>query len=268
MATKPPVELEHWVEFITPKMAKEWLDANTHNRRVSERLVLIYAEAIRENEWMLNGEPIIFDKNGTLQSGQHRLLAVIEAGKGIWSLIVSGAEPESLYSLDTGRKRRFTDVLTLRGEKDVAVLGAVVSWYWRYTHGIMDKGHQVATSTHLLKILDEKPELRDASKAARPLFSQLGVTSGLFGALYQVFADINRKEADQFFELLATGADLSSDSPIFALRRWILRNRQAEKRTRSVIYAAVTIKAWNAWRNHETPRALRWAANEPFPEAE
>jgi hypothetical protein len=266
MARRKYPDLEPTVEDITPEIAREWLERNTHNRTVSDRLVEIYADAMEAKEWYLNGEPIIFDYNDLLQSGQHRLLAVILSNTTIRSVVVRGADPEALYSLDTGRKRKLTDALTLRGEKDVANLATAVTWYWRYEHGVMDRGGVTATTTTLLRTLDEHPALREAVAAVRSLHSALGVSCGLFGSVHYILSNISPDECESFFTSLTDGANLDIDGPIHSLRRWIIRSRRGERRPSSSVYAAVTIKAWNAYRDHQPLKAVRWAANEAFPE--
>lgn len=260
-------QLELSVEEITPAIALEWLEKNTFNRKMSDRLVDIYAEAILGGEWRLNGEPIIFDFNGRLQSGQHRLQAVIVAKTSIWSVVVRGAEPDSLYTLDSGRKRRMTDLLTLQGEKDVAVLANLLVWTWRWENQLMDRSIS-PTNTHLLTILADHPELRDYVKLGnRFRRSGIRVQAGLIGALFYQFDLINRPESDAFFDQLVTGEGLTSDQPAYAWRRWVFRSMSEPGRMHGPTLAAITVKAWNEYRGHQTVKAFRWAANEAFPEA-
>ena len=61
---------------ITPEMAREYLEKNSHNRRLSERSVRNLATAIKNGEWQVNGEAIKVDKEGNLLDGQHRLSAI------------------------------------------------------------------------------------------------------------------------------------------------------------------------------------------------
>lgn len=263
--TKPRLELS--IESITPKTAAEWLESNTHNRRVSDQLVERYSEAMSAGEWVLNGEPIIFDKTGRLQSGQHRLLAVVDSKTSIWSVVVRGAEPEYIYSLDAGRKRRMTDVLTLRGEKNVAVLSSALVWHWRYQHGLMDRGGITPTNTHLLSLLDSTPAMREYVGVAGRLKSSLGVSAGIGAALLYEFFALDASEASSFLEYVVTGEGIDSTHPAYVLRRWIIRARLSQRKPSSTMLAAVIVKAWNAYRTHEPVRNLRWGANEEFPEA-
>lgn len=267
MASRRKPNLALSVEAITPEIAEEWLQHNTFNRKVSERLVDIYAEAMAADEWALNGEPIIFDKSGRLQSGQHRLMACVQANVSFWSVVVRGAEPEAIYTLDSGRKRKITDVLTLRGEKNVMALSSALVWHWRYEHGLMDQGGISPATSHLLSVLDATPSLREDLSYGGQVKSRIGLSAGLYAALFHEFLRLNQTEAEAFHEALISGENLDSSSPIFVLRRWIIRSKLSDRRPPSQLSAAILIKAWNAYRLHETPRSLRWAANEAFPEA-
>ena len=260
----PDLEIE--ILDITPEMAEQWLEKNTHNRKKSDRLIDVYAEAMANDEWVLNGEPIIFDKTDRLQSGQHRLWAVVQSGVTIRSVVIWGAEPNYIYSLDSGRKRRTTDALTLRGEKDVANLATALVWLWRYNHGVMDKGVS-PTTTHLMKLLDETPEIRDYVRHANRIKRNLPISAGLVAALLWQFAQLNKDDMEFFAEKLSTGEELSNDSPIYLLRRWLIRTKLESRKPSQAMVAAIIVKGWNAWREHAQVRNLRWAANEAFPEA-
>lgn len=265
MARKKVVELELTVETITPEVAIEWLAQNVKNRRVSERLVFLYAQAMKDGEWRLNGEPIIFDYNGILQSGQHRLLAVVESGVAIVSVVVRGAEPEALFTLDSGRKRKLTDALTLLGEKDVMNLATAVTWTWRWESDIMDRSGITATTSTLLGVLDANPVLRDELGYGRQMHSSLKLSAGLMTAVYHQLALAVPGSVDDFWQMAVTGENLTSDHPLYVWRRYIVRSKLEARKPASTVYAAVTVKAWNAWVEHRSLRALSWKAGEIFP---
>jgi len=267
---KPDPILELSVEEITPDVAVKWLEYNTHNRKVSDKLVLSYAELMMEGEWRLNGEPIIFDKTGRLQSGQHRLLAVIEANTTITSVVVRGAEPDALYTLDRNRSRKMTDILTLMGETDVAVLSSCLSWTWRWENKLMDRQGENPNHVQLIRILEEQPELREERAKGRQVAHSFKVSPGLMTAVYHQLYRINKKDCDNFWDHIVEGVNLEKDHPAYAWRRWINNQTRIKDRSPSLAnIAAITVKAWNKYRAHETvPRSLSWDLEEGFPEAE
>lgn len=265
---KPPVDLDISVQWVTPEVAEDWLKYNTHNRRVSDRLVRVYVDTIKNGEWKLNGEPIIFDTEGTLQSGQHRLLAILQAQMPIWTVVVEGAEPESVYTIDAGRKRRMADVLYLRGETDVNILASALSWLWRWQVGAMDMLGETATNAHLLKLYDETPTIRDSLYWGRKMRPALGFGPGLMAALHWGFSQIDEDDAEMFFTKLFEGANLPNGDPILALLRQAQRMKREAHRPSQVVIAAIVVKAWNAYREHRTVKgSYSFRANEEFPEA-
>jgi hypothetical protein len=265
MARRGP-NLAITVETVHPATARKWLEGNTRNRKVSPKLVEVYAETILAGEWRLNGEPIIFDRNNRLQSGQHRLLAVIEADHPIRTVVVRNAEPDSLFSLDSGRKRRMVDALTLRGEKDVAILSSALSWLWRYRTQNMQRSGEVATNVHLLKLLDDTPEIRDSIVAARPTKRILHFSVGLVAALHLEMDAVDAEDTKLFFEGVIEGAGLHSGDPRLALRNWAARTEMSARRPSQAMIAAIVIKAFNAYRDTRELKILAFKPSEKFPE--
>lgn len=258
-------DLELSVEEVDPPLALDWLETNEHNRKLSKRLVGTYAEAMRHNEWRLNGEPIIFDNKGRLQSGQHRLHAVVESGVSIWTVVVRNAEPDALFSLDSGRKRTLADALRLRGELDVNNLAAAVTWLWRIQNDLMDRPSETATTTHLLNVLRKTPEIRESLTDARRMRRALGFSIGLCAALHWAFYQRDPEDAEAFIEQVVEGVNLPARAPALALRRWATSAKMGNRRPSQVSVAAITIKAWNAYRDHRDIHALAFKGSEAFP---
>lgn len=78
------------------------------------------------------------------------------------------------------------------------------------------------------------------------------------------------EKADTFFERLETGADLSSDSPIYLLRERMIRNRRDKAKLPTWVIMALSIKAWNAFAMDRPMKHLRFSTEgntvETFPE--
>ena len=117
--------IESAVETITPAKAREYLKKNTNNyRRMSRSTIRSYAEDIKNGRWELNGETIIFGKDGILKDGQHRLAAIVLAGKPADILVVRGIE-SGVAKIDIGKKRTDTDILASEGfECDATLVAA------------------------------------------------------------------------------------------------------------------------------------------------
>jgi hypothetical protein len=69
-----------------------------------------YKADMDDHRWPLTGEPIIFDSEGNLQDGQHRLAALAEAHvKHVGFTVVRGAAPDTFIVLDNGAVRKVSD---------------------------------------------------------------------------------------------------------------------------------------------------------------
>ena len=101
-------DLTSRVEFISPELAQEYLKHNSINpRKMSRRTVNSYAADMQSGTWKLNGEPIIFDADGNLLNGQHRLEAIKVSGVTVPMLVVRGVE-SGLRVFDYGHIRQIT----------------------------------------------------------------------------------------------------------------------------------------------------------------
>lgn len=101
------------LEMISPKMAEEYLLANTHNRPLSEGTVEALADEMRAGRWRLHHQGIAFDTEGTLRDGQHRLKAIVLSGKTLAIMVTRGIDPSVFDVIDAHRPRKIGDQLQL-----------------------------------------------------------------------------------------------------------------------------------------------------------
>ena len=121
------MSIESVVETITPAKAKEYLKKNTNNyRKMSRSVISSYAEDIKNGRWELNGETIIFGKDGTLMDGQHRLAGIVLAKKSADILVVRGVETTA-HKIDIGKRRTDVDILNAEGFECDATLIATAN---------------------------------------------------------------------------------------------------------------------------------------------
>jgi hypothetical protein len=97
------------VRTITPKEAAQWLKGrNGHNRPLSKTYVSYLANEIQSGKWRLTHQGIAFDSDGVLVDGQHRLSAIVEAGKPVQMLITIGLPIERFPIIDRGVARQMS----------------------------------------------------------------------------------------------------------------------------------------------------------------
>lgn len=92
-------------QTVTPHVAKEWLKANRHNRRVNRAQVERLKADLAAGRWVYDGAPVQFGRDHDLYNGQHRLLAISESGIPAELLIVTGLERAARRTIDTGWRR-------------------------------------------------------------------------------------------------------------------------------------------------------------------
>lgn len=97
------------MEIIKPEDAKRILDEMPAQRSLNRDTVILYAESMKNNEWLLNGETIIFDEEGKLMDGQHRLSACVESGVPLHTMVMRGVPRRFMPTLDIGRTRSLKD---------------------------------------------------------------------------------------------------------------------------------------------------------------
>jgi len=83
------------IEEITPDLAQAYLANNAKHREIKEEKVRKIAGEMSTNNWQLNGKVIIFDSNGRLLNGQHRLSACALSGQTFTTLVVRGVNPDA-----------------------------------------------------------------------------------------------------------------------------------------------------------------------------
>ncbi len=119
-------KIESKIMLVTPQMAKEWLDKNLSNRNISIMIVNRYANDMKAGKWAVSPHGIVFDPDGNLLDGQHRLCAVIESGCPVKMVIITGADPGSKWFIDIGRKRGGNAVAEMLGVKNSSGISAMV----------------------------------------------------------------------------------------------------------------------------------------------
>lgn len=103
------------MEYITPKIAAEYLLRNLlNNRNLRPTYVSALASAMARGEWQQNHQGIAFNSKGQLVDGQHRLSAIIQSGISVYMLVTRGLGMEAFPTLDMGAKRTMADATGIR----------------------------------------------------------------------------------------------------------------------------------------------------------
>lgn len=252
---------------VTPEIAHEWLGYNTHNRRLRQRVVEAYARDMTAGHWRWNGESVKFAADGTLLDGQHRLAAVVKADVTVPMLVIRGLPAETQDTVDGGAKRKFADVLQLRGETSSSILAAVVRRVTLWESGLRRGGGNFApTNAQLLQTLEKHPQLREIATFGAHVAHGCAAPGSLCGFGFWLFSQIDQEDATFFFERLRDGQNLARGNPIYELRKAIEASRSVRGQRSDTYLTAIMIKAWNAYRAGEQIAVLRFRPGGAKPE--
>jgi hypothetical protein len=261
------------VVSITPKRAAEYLERNTANRPVSQRLVREFAAVMGRGEWRVTHQGIAFDTNGALVDGQHRLAAVVEADVPV-EMTVFTEVPEGAFDvLDTGKRRNAADALAIEGEKSAVMLAAMVRTVWLYQHRpelSWSGGDAGVTNHQIVQALEQHPKLRDFVTPGEQIAAATGMIKSAAGAASYLVTQASSRDLSPWFDGIVEGVGLTKGDPRLMFRRVMFNNTrkqagQVMRRRETREHVSLYLKAFNAWATDATLTQLRYTPREPVP---
>ena len=274
------------IEVITPDVAGEYLALNTRNRAIRKAHLEDLTKAMRAGAWVLNGQPIIFDDDGELIDGQHRLNACVASGSPFITYVVRGvSDARAFTTIDTGKPRGAHDMATYMGgmtatqAKDCVAAARIILAYDSVPDKADFRGYYGGTQSESGKneymaayTLSLMPTISECSDHVGGRFKGLCSKSVLTACCY-IFARKSKQDAFIFFDLLHDGVFSSANHPVKVLRDVLMmRDRSARKSYKEVNgeIMALIFKAWGAFRKGKEVKLLRWnregVNRERFPE--
>jgi hypothetical protein len=245
---------------VSPKMAEEWLGRNTFNRNIRRGKVLRLASDMLNGDWEYTGESIKFDTAGKLMDGQHRLLAIMESGVTITTLVVTGLKPESMLVLDQVTPRSTADALHLSGVTQATKVAAVL----KLINSKGDSTQSTLTNAQALELLESYPEVVEITRVVGGMDLKKLAPPATLGYAYWLIARVNPQGGPEFFERWNNMNDLPSGSPILALNKRALnsewRGTSSYRSIRDAIACIVT--AWNMYATDKAAQVIRPARNQ------
>ena len=77
------------LRMVSPAEAKRNLETSERNRQINKARVQRYAEDMRAGKWS-PATLLVFDEDGHMVDGHHRMLAVVEAGMAVPFCVLVG----------------------------------------------------------------------------------------------------------------------------------------------------------------------------------
>lgn len=251
------------IETITPELAKQYLDLNMRNRSLVITTTDRYRRDMMAGKWRLSGDPIRFNRQGKLIDGQHRLKACIDSGVPFQSVVIRNLDDDVVNVIDSGRGRRSSDVLAIRGHVQTLVLAAAARWI------IVMKANSSGPSARLsslrpsheeiIAIVDKHPLLINSIRAATN--GSVGMPASLLSAIHYVGSHHLIKpapeRADAFVDVFSKGVPDYPGDPVHKLRELFLRDRLRKVYPAQALLYASGCYVWNLFAEKRPVSALR-----------
>jgi len=241
------------VETITKEIAQEYITKINGNRPLSDQHIRDLMARQKRGEWQVNGDTLVFDENGDLRDGQHRLHMIARTGIAVETVVVRGISPDAFLTMDAGRRRTLGDALGIQRQPHYKDLGECLPWVTRYLSGKMTPGGIYRSHEQHLKVLDLHPEMHDSVALYLAIERPQGAPRyhPITMAMHYLFSRVDKVEANDFIERLVTGLRLDDPNDPVARLRGQLVAYASEKRkplpTGGQIFGLFTT-AWNAKR--------------------
>jgi hypothetical protein len=209
---------------ITPETASQWLERNTHNRKLNQSTTDRFIKDMTDGRWQLTHQGIAFDSGGTLIDGQHRLWAVVLSGVTVRMRVFFNMPTDSMLCIDTGRMRSNLDVIKLSKSHE-SVRGSHLA----ILRAMLRKGHRhiVASSVDTeLELLNRHREAIDFVIKNLYCCNARNIRTAILGAIVaRAYYCSNHEKLARFCEVMRTGiANGKNEMAAAMLNRFLISN--------------------------------------------
>jgi hypothetical protein len=268
----PNLNLYIVVRTIFPHEAESILEGQVKNRSLSKATIKRYAQMMSDGAWMLNGETIVF-ADGQLINGQHRLNAVIDSKVPLTAIWVEVGNKYAFRTLDQGKKRGNSDVLSIAGYTSThnlaACLGTIVKidTDWKLIGN--GAGAKVAIPNYEIEeYIKRYPGLENSVKVISKWHKMLKIRRSSLAVLHYLLrrvdggheiegADSSLNKSDEFLDQVFEGINLHKGSPALALRNAFIRGLSEGRVMEPGYIIKAGIICWNNWLSGKQMKVLR-----------
>lgn len=257
---------------ITPKMAREILEANHVNRRIRDRLVRSFRDDMENGRWVMTGEAVKISRTGALLDGQHRLAALAEAKvRSVEFLVVRGLLDESQALMDSGAPRSIADAIEFTYGPHVpnlAIRSALSRWLAVAPEPVPDMHQKMKykVSTALaVETYAAHPDLGRAAEVGMRIrgTARLLVSPSALGYSWMHLHRTDDEACERYFwamEHMQFNEGVH-DPRLAAYRRLQVLSEESVQGANSRIAVAVVsviTRSWNTWRKGEELQSITY----------
>lgn len=260
--------------IVTPVMAQYILDHhNKLNSKIQGSAVDIYASDMAAGRWLYNAEPITFDDDGQLTSGQHRFYACVKAGVSFLTDMVFGLDPGIRARRNSGKKDKPHDYLANAGYANSVVAGGAIRWIilQRESAGSAPSRRTFAATSYpeLAKTL-ERDTLDWCVTQAIALHKEVtSIPAQYLAAMFYLAMEADEQRAQKFITAWVAGKPASIATKC---QKHFLKMANDKTRNKSGTdwdKFVVLLLAWNNWygpRRSDRREIESWNMLKPVPE--
>tara|TARA_R110001632_G_scaffold91448_2_gene196053 strand:+ start:2106 stop:3077 length:972 start_codon:yes stop_codon:yes gene_type:complete len=221
----------HRLVSFTPELAAKILDEfNGNNRPLNKSNVRFLTKEILAGNWVPNGDGITFDLNGNCNNGQHRLKTIVNTNTTLDILTITNLSEEAFKTIDTGKTRSGSDVLSIEGIPNSTHMSAMVKFVFAFKQGRFSANRQVQRTLSNTELIDYYYDLGEDEtyksyqffNSVRDSYSNIMTPTHVSGFHY-LLTEIDAKRGEEFLRMLCEGINLTKNSPITALRNKLIK---------------------------------------------
>lgn len=237
-------------EKWTWEMAEEALghDVPT-NRSLKIARIVEYSRLMEGDLWKrMTAGPVVFDWDGNIINGRHRLHAQVETKTTQFWDVVRGVPPEAIGYQDANIPRRAEDTLRNEGWTNTSLLASVARWCWLLDNDEAGNPKISVGNTDISQMLKDHPDIEHSMHIGQNnnTSSYVLIPPTAIGAAHWWIAQHNgHAEADMFFDRFRHINNEPDGSPILALANRFRSVAKKKERVKVNVQIAMIIKCWN-----------------------
>ena len=278
-------------ELITPEMATKYLaeaavwmgENNMRQRNITESHVIHLAQQMTAGQWLMTGQPIIFNEYGIMIDGQQRMSAVAKSGKTIEFTVTRGVPNSSFPGIDRNKPRSNGNLFAIMGVANYNTVAACVNGVMNYRraratpirrdgivvgYGGSLNSYLRPSSSDLTEEYIKNPEKYNLAAGVAICCRSLAPQSiiATVAALALIESRHSYGDVSLFWDRFRDGVGLEEKDPILFLRNKMALNSGARSKMPACLITMMIIKAWNLYAQSKTCTMIRMIDGEPCPE--
>lgn len=278
-----PAPWMRWV-LMTAEIAGYLLrEHNTDNRPLNPERVQHYKRIYMSKRWRLTHQGAAMDSRGTVQDGQHRFAALVEASNELDEdlevpmVFFVGMPPENFSAIDEGRNRSAQDLFAKGGVK----YGSIVTTMVRLAIAFNDQNpkkriREKQPNDVILEYYanNDAEQMQAAAKFGSTHWKKTFSTAGPLATAHYLLRRANGPDnvyLEAFLEGLVTGRkagtriSLDDDDPREVLRNYLRNVKFDHRRLPGMEALSLIVIAWNNTVAGKRPRNVNYRSDSAIP---